>query len=71
MPYDGKEGVDNREKFKQFRPKDDGRTTLLHGHCHSPPDKRLRLRMLDVGVDGNNYEPISYEECLLLAGLNK
>jgi len=41
----------------------------LHGHVHLP--KHLRLgdgKSLDVGVDGNDYYPISLEEVVRLLG---
>lgn len=35
------------------------------GHVHLPPDKRLFAgKAMDVGVDGNNMDPISMEEVL-------
>jgi calcineurin-like phosphoesterase family protein len=37
----------------------------LHGHVHLPPHQRLADgKAMDVGVDGNNMEPISMEEVL-------
>lgn len=37
----------------------------LHGHVHLPPQKRLaRGKAMDVGVDGNQYEPIGLDEIL-------
>ena len=37
----------------------------LHGHVHLPPHKRLSAgKAMDVGVDGNNMDPISMEEVL-------
>ena len=37
----------------------------LHGHVHLPPNQRIvDGKAMDVGVDGNNYEPISMEEVL-------
>lgn len=39
----------------------------LHGHVHLPPNQRLADgKAMDVGVDGNNMEPISMEEVLKL-----
>ena len=40
----------------------------LHGHVHSTPEKRKRAGRfaLDVGVDGNNFFPYSYEEIFQL-----
>ena len=37
----------------------------LHGHVHLPDDLRVSEgKAMDVGVDGNNMEPISMEEVL-------
>jgi len=37
----------------------------LHGHVHLPPHQRLaRGKAMDVGVDGNQYEPIGLDEIL-------
>lgn len=37
----------------------------LHGHVHLPKHQRLAAgKAMDVGVDGNNMEPISMEEVL-------
>lgn len=37
----------------------------LHGHVHLPPQQRLaRGKAMDVGIDGNQYEPISLDEIL-------
>lgn len=39
----------------------------LHGHLHLPPHLRLHeTRAMDVGVEGNNYYPLSMEEVLEL-----
>ena len=35
----------------------------LHGHVHLPPDLRINEgKAMDVGVDGNDLYPISFEE---------
>jgi calcineurin-like phosphoesterase family protein len=37
----------------------------LHGHVHLSPQQRLaRGKAMDVGVDGNQYEPIGLDEIL-------
>ena len=37
----------------------------LHGHVHLPPHKRLSEgKGMDIGIDGNNMDPISLEEVL-------
>ena len=42
----------------------------LHGHIHSHEDdynieqKKQGIRRYDVGVDANNYEPVSLKEIL-------
>lgn len=39
----------------------------LHGHVHLPPHQRIADgRAMDVGVDGNNMQPISLNEVLRL-----
>lgn len=39
-------------------------TWNLHGHCHNSLDKSLNkyAKRFDVGVDANNYFPVSFEE---------
>lgn len=39
----------------------------LHGHTHLPPNLRIsKGKSMDVGVDGNNLNPISLDEVLRL-----
>ncbi len=39
----------------------------LHGHVHLPPELRIgEGKMMDVGMDGNNFFPIEMEEVLKL-----
>lgn len=39
----------------------------LHGHLHLPPHLRIHNNMsMDVGVEGNNFKPISMEKVLEL-----
>jgi calcineurin-like phosphoesterase family protein len=39
----------------------------LHGHVHLPSHLRIADgKAMDVGVDGNDLEPISLDEVLLL-----
>lgn len=39
----------------------------LHGHVHLPPHLRIAEgKAMDVGVDGNNLEPISLDEVLTI-----
>ena len=44
----------------------------LHGHCHLGPNVRMsktnKGRYMDIGIDGNNMDPISLEEVLSLLG---
>jgi calcineurin-like phosphoesterase family protein len=44
----------------------------LHGHVHLGPEVRMsntnKGRYMDVGMDGNNMNPISMEEVLKLLG---
>lgn len=59
------EESDFHRKYSQWRPKDTG-AFLCHGHVHLPPEKRLGKNQLDVGVDGNNYFPISLDEVIVI-----
>ena len=35
---------------------------LIHGHVHLHNNERIRGQMIDCGVDGNNFYPISIDE---------
>ncbi len=38
---------------------------MLHGHCHETlklPDMLKNKKILDIGVDGHNYKPWSFDE---------
>jgi len=54
-----------RDRHVEFRPKDEG-LRLLHGHIHTL--RRTEGRMFNVGVDVNNFEPVSEETILEWAG---
>lgn len=56
FPYRNPAAPDQR--YQEHRPVDDG-GWLLHGHQHNPPERRIRQRMIDVGVDANQYKPVS------------
>lgn len=58
MPYTG-DHHDTEERYKEFRPQDEGRW-LLHGHVHTT--WKTKGRMINVGVDQWNYAPVSLEE---------
>ena len=63
------------QRFKDLRPKDEGKI-LLHGHVHICWQTKISPRgslMVNVGVDVNNYKPISELELveLIKANLNK
>jgi calcineurin-like phosphoesterase family protein len=57
LPYVG----DSRheERYKEYRPVDDGRW-LLHGHIHNL--WKQKDRMINVGVDVWNYQPVHIDE---------
>lgn len=57
MPYMGDHT--DRERYEEYRPKNEG-LWLLHGHTHGL--WRKKDKMIDVGVDANNYAPISIDE---------
>jgi calcineurin-like phosphoesterase family protein len=54
FPYSGDSHADDR--YPEYRPVDDGKV-LLHGHVHEK--WRVRDRMINVGVDVNNFFPVS------------
>lgn len=62
MPYVG----DSRhiERYQEWRPKDAG-GWLLHGHVHEV--WRMRGRMINVGVDVNQFRPVGLAELEKLA----
>jgi calcineurin-like phosphoesterase family protein len=42
---------------------------MVHGHCHHSIDElefHKENRIIDVGVNGHNYFPISFEEVIEL-----
>ena len=48
----------------------------LHGHQHNGPEYNLEMReqginRYDVGVDANDYRPVSLEEILAFMGISK
>lgn len=51
----------DEERYPDFRLEDDGEW-LFHGHSHNPSEKRVRHKMIDVGVDANDYTPVSIEQ---------
>jgi calcineurin-like phosphoesterase family protein len=55
----GGDEEDGRDKYKEWRPKDDGRW-LLCGHVHEK--WKVVDRMINVGVDQWNFRPVSAEE---------
>lgn len=56
-PYEGDSGGEDRAGF--LRVPDDG-APIVHGHCHN--EWRIKGRQLNVGVDVNNFKPVSDEE---------
>ncbi len=61
-PYDGDHTEQDRHTF--FRPADEGHP-LIHGHIHG--QRRISGRMFNVGVDVNDFTPVSQEELLAFA----
>lgn len=63
QPGDLWHGV-NKEKYKIFSI-DEHEDFHLHGHIHSPnsgKSKKIEGKQYDVGVDANNYRPVSISE---------
>jgi len=61
FPYRG--DSHDRDRYQNHRPTDRG-AWLLHGHVHERWDRRDR--MINVGVDVNDFRPISEPEVALL-----
>lgn len=59
--YDPKD----EERHADFRLEDNG-DWLYHGHSHNPPEKRVRAKMIDIGVDANNWAPVTLEQLVEL-----
>ncbi len=61
MPYSSELGKEFHDKYEKWRPVDDGRL-LLHGHVHELWQTKRSPKgtlMVNVGVDVNDYTPIS------------
>jgi len=59
--YDGSENWHGEKRHSRFSLTNEGQFHL-HGHIHSPnggKSKRIEGRQIDVGVDANNYYPLS------------
>lgn len=63
FPYAGAGDHTSDERYTEYRPVDHGEW-LLHGHIHEK--WRIRDRMVNVGVDVNNFTPVSAAELELL-----
>jgi calcineurin-like phosphoesterase family protein len=50
------------DKYERWRPEIPEDEWLLHGHKHSAEQKHLNARMIDIGVDANNYKPVSISQ---------
>lgn len=66
LPYMGANDSGHEGRYPQFRPKNQG-SFLLCGHVHDL--WKTSGRMINVGVDVNNFTPVRYEELLALAGI--
>lgn len=64
FPYEG--DSHDEDRYVGHRPFDDG-TVLFHGHTHSPQKHTVSKSgtpMFNVGVDANNYRPVSIQQLL-------
>lgn len=61
-PYTGDHT--EHDRHVELRPADEG-LPLLHGHVHN--EWRIRGRMFNVGVDVNNFTPVTEEQILEFA----
>ena len=60
-PYRFVDGDSHDDKYKKWRPNDDGRW-LLCGHVHEKWKVIDHMRMINVGVDQWNFRPVSITE---------
>jgi calcineurin-like phosphoesterase family protein len=58
MPYKTFEDERHKDRYAEYRPKDDG-GYLICGHIHN--QFHIKDRMFNAGVDVNNCTPVSYE----------
>jgi calcineurin-like phosphoesterase family protein len=68
IPYAHSAGDAYQDKFKKYRPEDDG-TVLLCGHVHSIWKTKRSDKgtlMINVGVDVWNYAPVSLDQIVQL-----
>lgn len=66
FPYKGGGDSSHEERYEERRCIDDGKTWLLHGHCHGYIG-RVRERSIDVGVDASKvFAPIAADEYVRL-----
>ena len=64
FPWADAEDERHGAKYMEYRPRREdypGVSFLIHGHRHSPPDKKFGDRSLDIGFDGLG-RAYSYEE---------
>jgi len=61
-PYTGDHT--DQDRHPELRPKDEG-LPLIHGHLHA--ERRISGRMFNVGVDANDYTPVSQEQIVAFA----
>jgi calcineurin-like phosphoesterase family protein len=52
------------DKYLKNRPVDKG-LPLIHGHTHQRAQQPLHSRMFHVGVDSNNFTPVSEEDIVV------
>lgn len=50
------------DRYETVRLNDDGTSWLLHGHTHSPEPIDRERRMVQVGVDAWNLQPVSINQ---------
>jgi calcineurin-like phosphoesterase family protein len=61
LPYAPEDGEEADRRYMQFRPKDE-KNLLLCGHVHTSFKFNKVRRMINVGVDLNNYYPYSVDD---------
>jgi calcineurin-like phosphoesterase family protein len=62
FPYHPMTDLNQDQRYLHKRIVNDGKTFLLHGHVHET--YHIKDNMINVGVDVNNYTPVSHHKIL-------
>jgi len=51
-----------KPRYRERRPKDDGKSFVIHGHTHGK--EKTKGRMINVGVDAREFKPVSMAQIM-------